>query len=94
MPINSHASLRRLVTSRSSRDGSVFPLGCLCPTITAAAFDKIARIDEARVQTPDMADVDGDGLILRVEADDEEVFTVKPIQEFFHECIALIPVCG
>jgi len=47
-------------------------------------------MDEARVQTPDMADVDGDGLILRVETDDEEMFTVKPIQEFLHERIAVI----
>ena len=47
-------------------------------------------MDEARVQTPDMADVDGDGLILRVEADNEEMLPVEPIQEFFHERITVI----
>lgn len=47
-------------------------------------------MDEARVQTPDMTDVDGDGLILRVETDDKEMLPVEPIQELFHECVALI----
>lgn len=96
MPINSHASLKRLITSRSSRDGSVFPLGWLCPTITAAAFDKIATFNTSLGWTrlafrlPIWQTLTETGLILRVEADDEEVLPVEPIQELLHECVAVI----
>ena len=47
-------------------------------------------MDEARVQTPDMVDVEEDRLILPVETDDEEVLTVEPFEKFSHQRIAVI----
>lgn len=47
-------------------------------------------MDEARVQTPDIVDVEEDRLILPVETDDEEVLPVESLQESLHERIAVI----
>ena len=68
--------------------------GCVRPSRRPHSIDRdlqyLSWMNDACVQTTNMADVDGDRLILRVETDDKEVLPVEPIQEFFHECIAVI----